>query len=51
MTKLNLTRFVEEVAGSVAEARLKLTDLPAALQVCSHMLALALTLTGSARTC
>ena len=34
MSKLNLSRFVEEVAGSVAEARLKLTDLPAALQAC-----------------
>ena len=36
MGKLNLSRFVEEVAGSVAEARLKLTDLPAALQACGR---------------
>ena len=33
--KLNLSKYVEEVAVGVAEAKLKLSDVPAAVQVAS----------------
>jgi hypothetical protein len=35
--KLNLSKYVEEVALGVSEAKLKLTDVPAALELCCAM--------------
>ncbi|KAG6450375.1 hypothetical protein O3G_MSEX006590 [Manduca sexta] len=32
---LNLTKYISEVAAAIAEAKLKMSDIPAALQLCS----------------
>ena len=37
LPKLNLSKYVDEVAAAVAEAKLKLADVPAVLQFCSLM--------------
>lgn len=37
LPKLNLSKYVEEVAVSVSDAKLKTSDLPAAVAVCSCM--------------
>ncbi len=35
LDKLNLTKFIDEAAAAIAEAKLKLVDIPSAVQVCS----------------
>ena len=37
LARLNLSKYVDEVALGVAEAKLKLSDVPAATEVCSAM--------------
>lgn len=37
IASLNLTRYVEEVAGALAEAKLKVTDLPTVVALCHAM--------------
>lgn len=35
LTSLNLSRYMSEVAGALTEARLKMSDLPTAIHLCS----------------
>lgn len=35
--RLNLTKFISEVAASIIEAKLKLSDIPAIIEVCSKL--------------
>lgn len=37
LDRLNLTKFISEVAGSIIEAKLKLSDIPAVIEVCSKL--------------
>ena len=37
LDKLNLTKFIDEAAAAIAEAKLKLVDIPSAVQVCSYL--------------
>lgn len=35
--KLNLTKFISEVASSIIEAKLKLSDIPAVIEICTKL--------------
>lgn len=35
--RLNLTKFISEVAASIIEAKLKLSDIPAIIEICSKL--------------
>ena len=37
MSSLNLTKYIGEVASALIEAKLKMTDLPAAIDICSFL--------------
>lgn len=35
MNSLNLTKYIGEVAAAIVEAKLKMNDLPAIIEICS----------------
>lgn len=37
MTGLNLSMYISEVASAIVDAKLKLTDVPAAVALCSEV--------------
>ncbi|CAB0039926.1 unnamed protein product [Trichogramma brassicae] len=37
VTTLNLTKYISEVASALVEAKLKMTDIPAVLKICSYL--------------
>lgn len=37
LDKLNLTKFISEIASSIIEAKLKLNDIPAVIEICSKL--------------